>query len=282
MKSEITITFFLTVSSLVGFAQQIKGLHSQESMTSERSSLKDSKNSYNHLFQYGIASAFIGGVYQGSLPVKEIKAMGDFGLGAPDLLDGELTILNGIVYQTRANGETTTPKEDFTTSFAFTTFFKADTVFYLSTSSDKAAVSEKISRFLQHKNSVYALKITGEFKDMKTRAFPAVDAVTSAPLITFMDKQRIFNYKNCSGFLVGYYFPEYLNGLNIAGYHFHYLSQDKTKGGHVLDFLSSSLKIEIAEIKAVAIKIPSDNSFQNFDFPKNKNESLEKVETGKQ
>lgn len=250
-------------------------------ITGTISLLKDFKDSYNNLFQYGLASAFIGGVYKGSLPIKDLKFMGDFGLGAPDLLDGELTILNGIVYQTKASGETTKLKNELMTPFAFTTFFKADTAFYLSGKSDEAAVLQKISSFLKNKNSVYALKITGEFQDMKTRAFPAVADTTSAPLVTLMDKQRIFDYKNCSGFLVGYHFPEYLNGINIAGHHFHYLSHDMAKGGHVLDFTSTSLKIEIAEIKSLNLKIPSDKLFQDFKFPVNKNESLEKIEKGK-
>ncbi|KAF5276818.1 hypothetical protein FQR65_LT16161 [Abscondita terminalis] len=56
------------------------------------------KQQYNKLYQYGVADAFVGGLYKGTLPLKALKLKGDFfGLGAPDMLDGELTMLDGKI-----------------------------------------------------------------------------------------------------------------------------------------------------------------------------------------
>src|SRR5688572_13208043 len=63
-------------------------------------------NKYDCLYQAGLANAFISGLYRGIAPVKEIRKHGDFGLGAPDMLDGELVMNKGKVYQTTYTGKT--------------------------------------------------------------------------------------------------------------------------------------------------------------------------------
>jgi acetolactate decarboxylase len=42
-----------------------------------------------------------------------------------------------------------------------------------------------------------------------------------------------------------------LNGINVKGFHFHFLSTDRKHGGHVLNFIGENLKIEIAELKSL-------------------------------
>ena len=50
--------------------------------------------------------------------------------------------------------------------------------------------------------------------------------------------------------LVGVYFPDYMDGINMPGWHLHFLSEDRAKGGHVFD--TYSLKQDLQEeIKSV-------------------------------
>jgi len=94
----IKIAFFLPLTFIV-----INQLSAQRILHTIK---KTSRSSANLLYQFGIADAFVGGLYRGTLPVTQLKANGDFGLGAPDMLDGELTLYKGKLYQTKANGET--------------------------------------------------------------------------------------------------------------------------------------------------------------------------------
>src|SRR5690606_1613886 len=64
------------------------------SLTIQAQESRDAKEN-NTLFIAGHASAFIGGLYDGYLPYHQLKLHGDFGLGAPDKIDGELLVLNG-------------------------------------------------------------------------------------------------------------------------------------------------------------------------------------------
>ena len=45
------------------------------------------------------------GLYQEHFTIGQLKAQGDFGLGTFNLLDGEMIVLKGKVYQAKANGE---------------------------------------------------------------------------------------------------------------------------------------------------------------------------------
>jgi len=243
--------------------------------------LSNNQHSVNNLYNYGIIDAFIGGLYRGTLPLKNLKLKGDFGLGAPNMLDGELTIINGRAYQTKATGETVELNNHHLTSFASVTFFKADTTFVQPLSTEKEQVLNIIEKSLPSKNNMYAVKISGKFAYIKTRAFPPVKNEPFPKLANILDRQQFFEYKNTNGTLIGFCLPNYLNGINVSGFHFHFLSHDKKQGGHMLEFKGKDLKIEVARLKTFEMETPNDKGFREFKFIKEANQSLRKVERGK-
>ncbi|UTG66657.1 acetolactate decarboxylase [Elizabethkingia anophelis] len=235
---------------------------------------------HNVLYNYGIIDAFIGGLYKGTLPIKDLKLKGDFGIGAPDMLDGELTMIDGKAYQTKVTGETVVLDSEHKTAFSTVTFFKADTVFYIRSEMEQKALLEMIVNTLTNKNAMYAVKISGAFSYVKTRAFPPVNEEPFPVLSTILDRQEFFEHQNTTGTFIGYHLPEYLNGINASGFHLHFLSTDKKQGGHILDFKGQNLKIEIAKQKSFELEVPTDGDFQNFKFRKKHNEDLKRVEQG--
>ncbi|WP_340062978.1 acetolactate decarboxylase [Ascidiimonas aurantiaca] len=251
-------------------------------LISDWEQLSKTQDRINHFYNYGVIDAFIGGLYRGTLPLKDLKLKGDFGLGAPDMLNGELTIVDGRAYQTMATGETVELDNDHLTSFASVTFFKADTTFIQNLFSDKSTVLNTIEKILPNKNKMYAIKISGKFEHLKTRAFPPVENEPFPKLANILDQQQFFDYQYTDGTLIGFFLPSYLNGINAGGFHFHFLSNDRKKGGHILEFAGKDLKIEIATLKTFEMNTPNDKAFQNFEFIKTENESLRKVEQGKQ
>lgn len=250
-------------------------------LISDWKQLEEKQNGINNLYNYGVIDAFIGGLYRGTQPLKAIKLKGDFGLGAPDMLDGEMTIMDGKAYQTKATGETVELHDGHLTSFASVTFFKADTTFVQTSTIDKKAVINTIEKLLPSKNKMYAIKITGQFEQIKTRAFPPVKNEPFPKLANILDQQQFFEYVNTDGALIGFFLPNYLNGINAGGFHFHFLSEDKTQGGHLLEFSGTDLEIEIARLKSFEMDTPNDKGFKDFQFITTENESLRKVEQGK-
>ncbi|MFD2966394.1 acetolactate decarboxylase [Sphingobacterium bambusae] len=236
----------------------------------------------NILYNYGVIDAFIGGLYRGTLPVHELLLKGDFGLGAPDMLDGELTMLDGKAYQTIASGATSVLDREHKTSFAAATFFHADTVFHIDGRMEQKDLLAYIAERLPHKKSaLYVIKVSGKFEWVKTRAFPPVTAAPFPALTTIMDRQRFFEHQYTTGACVGYYLPEYLSGINVGGFHLHYLSADKTQGGHILDLSGENLYIEIAYLKRMELDLPIDADFENFQFKERVHEDLKRVEQGR-
>ncbi|MCF2496746.1 acetolactate decarboxylase [Dyadobacter chenhuakuii] len=233
-----------------------------------------------YLFQYGIANAFIEGLYEGHLSIDELKKHGDFGIGAPNLIDGELTIVDGIAYQSNAKGQTIEAPGQIKTPFAFVTTFKADTTLLLANVQNIDELFTRIESLLPNRNGIYALRIGGLFSKMRTRAFPAMVQKPYRPLAKLLDQQQFFELNGMDGAMIGFYMPGYLSGINITGLHFHFLSTDRTAGGHVVALTAQNLTIEITEVKSFLLETSETADFQKFQFIGGNSSGLQKIEKG--
>ena len=250
------------------------------SITTISSTLKAQNKSYNKLYQFGIADAFVNGLYNAKLPLKDLKANGDFGVGAPGMLDGEITIYKGKVYQTKSTGVTAVAADSVNTALAFVTFFKADTVFSINKTINQLELYKLLDTYMTNKNGMYAIRVTGDFVQMKTRAFPPVSKEPYPALATIMDQMKTFELNKTKGVLIGYRIPPYLAGVNIAGYHFHYLNDALNAGGHALNFTLTNVKVEIANLTEFRLEVPKDKAFMNYDFKNTNKPEMDKVEKG--
>jgi acetolactate decarboxylase len=57
------------------------------------------------IFQVSTSGALVAGVYSGMVSVEAILTHGDFGVGTFADLDGEMVVLDGVVYQVRGTGQ---------------------------------------------------------------------------------------------------------------------------------------------------------------------------------
>lgn len=232
------------------------------------------------LYHVGLINGFLGGLYDGIASYQSVKAHGDFGLGAPDQLDGEITILDGHVYQTQASGRTFEPDDTAQTAYAFVHPFRADTSITFDGPVDKHALETLLDHQLTNPNGLYAVRVSGHFRQVRTRAFPPVSQKPYGALTTMMARQRFFDWEGVPGDLVGYRLPALLSGINIPGYHFHFLTQDKTKGGHVLSFTGDHLTVKIQRLTGYMVDVPQTMEYQQFDFTKNRQAEVKQVESG--
>ena len=76
-----------------------------------------------------------------------------------------------------------------------------------------------------------------------------------------------------------FYCPEYVSGINVPGYHLHFLSDDKQSGGHLLALETDSLSVEIDEINGFYMILPEAGSdFYSLNLTEDQSETLEQVE----
>ena len=219
----------------------------------------------NIVYQYSVITALLGGIYEGNLSVNELSKHGDFGLGTFNQLDGELVLLDGKFYQITGKGEVNIIPGEILTPFAVVTFFKADKNRNITDSLSYKELQSFLDGMLPGLNAVYAIRLEGTFSYVKTRSLNAQQRPYKK-LAEVTKNQSIFEFGNTEGTMVGFRFPSYIDGVNVPGYHFHFISADKKSGGHVLDLKIGNVKAETARQDNLYISFPLNEEFLKADL----------------
>lgn len=219
----------------------------------------------NTLYQVSVLSGLMKGDYEGKVSLSHLRRHGDFGIGTFNRLDGEAIELDGVFYQVNSDGVVSRMSDSLTSPFAMTTFFTADLKFSACENKDYNSLIVFMDNRLPTRNVPYAVKINGKFRYIKTRSVPA--QVKPFPVLAeVVKKQSIFEFHDIEGTMVGFRMPEYAKGVNVPGYHLHFLSSDKTKGGHVLDCQIDYVEIGLDSIDRFVMVLPKSRDFYNFTF----------------
>ena len=97
-------------------------------------------------------------------------------------------------------------------------------------------------------------KLKGHFKHMHVRMIPKSNAdIKFADVAT---RQPEYEVDNISGTIVGIWTPEMFHGVSVAGYHLHFISDDLTFGGHVMDFVIENGIIEVGPVDQLDQRFP--------------------------
>ena len=228
-------------------------------------------------YQTSTINALLDEVYDGNITFKELKRHGDLGLGTFNNLDGEMIGLDGEFYQIKADGIAYPVDDLMKTPFAVVTFFESDKTKVLNKSINYDQLKLSLDNMLPTKNIFYAFKIEGTFKYVKTRSVPGQNK-PYLPLVDIVKDQPIFEFHDVKGTLVGSWFPGYMNGINVPGYHFHFITEDKKAGGHLLECQTENVEIGIDYTSNSYLSLPEDDDFYNAELSKENRDALEKVE----
>jgi acetolactate decarboxylase len=236
------------------------------------------KTQYDTITQISTIDALLAGLYDGSVSGNKLLKYGNLGIGTFDKLDGEMVVYDGKVYQIKADGKVYKPNSDFTTPFATVCFFNQEFSFPLEAGLNFSSLEEKLNNIAPNQNIFCAFKIFANFDGIKTRSVPA-QKKPYPPLSEVTKNQPEFIYKNVSGFIVGFRCPPYVKGINVPGYHLHFISENFTKGGHILDFEIKSGNCQIDLCDKFYLLLPKNEAgFQNIDLTKDRSKELMEVE----
>ncbi|WP_346856032.1 acetolactate decarboxylase [uncultured Draconibacterium sp.] len=220
----------------------------------------------DNIYQYSVFTALANKIYDGTLCVSDVKEKGDIGLGTFNGLNGEMIVCDGVVYQWLANGSVRTPADSELVPFTVVTFFEADKTIELANAEDYKHLKTFISSQLPSKNMPYAFKVKADFESLKCGSADKQEKPYTKTLSDALIDRPTFDLKNIKGTLVGFWYPEYIGKVNVAGFHLHFISDDKTQAGHVMEFKASNLKIEIDFCSGFAIELPETDAFKTEDF----------------
>lgn len=226
------------------------------------------------LVQVATIDALLSGLYDGVTTVGSLKGYGDFGIGTFDALDGEMVVLDGRVFRVQADGRAVVVPDDETTPFAAVTFFAPDRELDVPAGTDLESFSSVVD---PPANFFHAFLLEGRFKSVRTRSVPKQQK-PFRPLVEVVENQPVFEFVDVEGALVGFYCPPFVTGINVPGYHLHFLTTDRTAGGHVLGFIVEKGTLKIDTLTRLVLQLPETEGFAAADLQRDRTEELEKVE----
>ncbi|MCF0203577.1 MAG: acetolactate decarboxylase [Bacteroidaceae bacterium] len=233
------------------------------------------------LYQVSTIQALTAGDYYGSMTVGEFLKHGDIAIGTFEGVNGEMIVLDGECYQALADGTVAKPEHTETVPFGAITFFDADYTHNFKAEMTFDALKTVLDSIVNEKgaNTFYVGRIEGVFPEMSVRSiakqkepYPTLDEAMKAD-------QKVFDYKDQRGTLIAAYCPAYAAGVNAGGWHLHFLSEGKDKGGHVLAFRMSEGKLSLDRTDKFHMELPDTEYFNKLDLM-NQGEAVKKVEQG--
>jgi acetolactate decarboxylase len=223
---------------------------------------------HNVYYQYNTWSAFVNKVFEGDVTVKDLKKRGNIGLGSFNLLDGELVMLNDIVYRVRKDGTVSVAQNSDTIIYVNAAFFRPDKVVKTeSTSLNFDKLGSLIYSQLSSKNYFYAFTVEGEFETIKCGGLRKQAPPFIEGLDVLIPSRPVFEGEKIKGTMVGFYCPDMIGDINVSGYHFHFISDDKKLAGHVMEFTSNSpLMIKIDQLHRYEFQLPQTVGYEKVQL----------------
>ena len=206
------------------------------------------------IFQISTLDALLDGDYYGRLSFSQLEQYGDFGVGTFQAVNGELIILDGVPYRATIDGQVSVVDPQEETPFAVVKHFMKDEEHSLSNIKSMEALGQQIDQYLTTDENPYAILIDASFDSLVVRSVPE-QMTPYPPLAEVVAIQTIFTHTDISGSLVGFKFPAYADGINVAGYHFHFVSDDRSVGGHVLGLQIESGSLYIDESSDLIVSL---------------------------
>lgn len=235
-------------------------------------------NNPDTITQFSTIDAILAGVYDGEIECSELKDHGSLGIGTFNALDGELVMLDDTVYQVPASGNPIKASQEMKTPFASTVDFIPDSTVPLDRQMTLEEIKGRINELASNTNLPCAIRVEGRFSYVKTRSVPA-QVKPYPPLVEVTKNQPVFERENVEGSLIGFRLPEFVKGINVTGYHLHFLSHDRKMGGHVLNAVLDSGTLEIDECHKLFLVLPeSESGFSETDFSIDRTAELKEAE----
>lgn len=242
-------------------------------------SCSEKKDDRQSVVQISTIDALMQGIYDGNTSLSGLKKYGNFGIGTFHALDGEMIFLDNSFYQVKADGKVYKPLQNVLSPFATVTFFNPDNTCTLSEMS-YANFKPLIDSLMGSSNFFYAIKMHGTFRRVKTRSVPSQHK-PYPPLVKVTVNQPEFESRSVTGTVSGFYCPPFVTGINVPGYHLHFLSDNHDFGGHILEFELEKGVLWLDKISDFRLILPQNGGFRTTDLTKDLSKDLKNVEGGK-
>jgi acetolactate decarboxylase len=209
----------------------------------------------HELFQTSTVQALLAGSYDGDVTLAEVLEHGDFGLGTLDGLDGELIVLDGEAWKAqldctlvRVDGQAKTP-------YAVVVPFTPGEPQALLGPFGESDLEARLGASVTQATRPTAVRLDGRFAEVHVRSVPR-QSPPYRPLAEVISQQQISVLRDVVGTMIGFCFPDALDGIEMAGAHLHFLSDDRTRGGHVLSYTLLEAVARLDAASGLHVELP--------------------------
>ncbi len=236
------------------------------------------------MFQVSTLQALMLGYTRSVTHVSELLGHGNIGLGTFTDVDGEMIVLDGVCYRAMENGDIAVAEPDRGIPFSVVCSMEESSPMEFGAMDDIEALKTALNNTIDSHfglNSMHMARIDGEFEIVDARSESGY-ASMHVDLKSILGKtQKAFQFEAVKGTLVCVYFPDYMDRINAAGWHLHFISDDRKHGGHVFDIGMKSGRGCISKINSIEIKLPDEPIFDTYSLKQASEKEIKAVEQGK-
>lgn len=220
-------------------------------------------------------AALVEGIYRADTTIGHLREKGNLGIGTFNDLDGEMVLLDGQVYCLRPQGDAELIPDEVRTPFALATQFEGDTEDLFEKVAE-ADFEHALLDLVPSTNLMYAIRIDGHFDYVRARSVPKM--LNYMPLAEIARLQTVFEFRDVEGTIVGFYTPSFLAGIHLPGLHLHFITKDRTRGGHLLAAAPRSVSVKLQHAPSVELGLPMTFDFLAMERVRDMAADLDKVE----
>jgi acetolactate decarboxylase len=229
------------------------------------------------LFQASTIAALLEGAYDGDVTFEELAEHGDLGLGTVNALDGEMIALDGRFYRADVDGVIHEVAPSERTPFAALTWFESSLERELDGPLSYTELLAKLDQVAADPEATCALRIEGDFEYVRARSVPR-QFPPYRPLAEVVGEQQVFELREVEGTLVGFRFPDYADGVEVGGYHLHFIDSDRSRGGHVLECRPREATAQFDLAGELHVELPPGIELDDSELDEATAQALERVE----
>jgi acetolactate decarboxylase len=231
------------------------------------------------LFQASTIGALLDGAYEGDLSFAELAEHGNLGLGTLNGLDGEMIALEGRFYRADVEGVVTEVDDTELTPFAVVTSFEPAIEVELGGPLDHGELLARLDDSIPTDAASSAIRLDGHFDLVRARSVPR-QSPPYRPLAEVVLEQNVFELTEVEGTMLGFRFPDYAEGIEVSGYHLHFISADRGRGGHVLASRSNGLQVALDPSSELHVELPPQIDLADPDLAAATHAAVNAVERG--
>lgn len=237
----------------------------------------------NKMYQVSTLSALSLGYSRAVITVSELLKHGNIGLGTFEDVNGEMIVLDGKCYRAMVDGAVAEAEPERGVPFAAVTKLSLDLELFPVSADNIEELKQILTCKIDEKfalNSMHVVRIDGEFEKVWARSETPHRSHHVSLKEVLQKTQKDFSFENVKGSMVCVYFPDYMDSINAAGWHLHFISDDRTMGGHVFELKLKQGVARVETLHKIELQIPTEPAFDTYALKSASEDEIKEVEQG--